>query len=228
MKLTHTVAAVALLILSAGASAQNCVGFVDVPASDAFCPNVEWLKNRSITLGCTDTTHYCPTGNVTRLAMAAFMNRLGSALTPTALYQDGAPGAITISTTGNEHCVTTAFPVAGYPRSVTLNGTFAVTAPGAVTFRAVTVYSTNGGATWTPTGANFVRSTSGAAEWSSSSSVGAVNLTVGQTYLFAVRVVNEAGSVQLADSRCQLQALIGNRNGTSTPFDQAAMSVAPR
>jgi hypothetical protein len=225
MKVAHTVAAVAMLILSAGASAQSCVGFVDVPASDGFCPNVEWLKNRSITLGCTDTTHYCPTGTVSRLAMAAFMNRLGTALTPTALYQDGAPGAITISTTGTEHCVTTAFPVAGYPRSVALNGTFAVTAPGAVTFRAVTVYSTNGGTTWTPTGANFVRSTSGAAEWSSSSSVGAVNLSVGQTYLFAVRVVNEAGTVQLTDSRCQLQALIGNRNGTSTPFDQAAMSV---
>lgn len=227
MNIAHTAAAVALLVLSAGASAQSCAGFVDVPASDSFCPNVEWLKNRSITAGCTDTTHYCPTGTVSRLAMAAFMNRLGTALTPTALYQDGAPGAIAISATGTEHCVTTAFPVAGFPRSVTLNGSFAATAPGAVTFRAVTVYSTNGGATWTPTGANFARSTSGAAEWSSSSSVGAVNLAVGQTYLFAVRVVNEAGTVQLTDSRCQLQALVGNRNGTSTPFDQAAISVTP-
>ena len=72
-------------LVSAGAGAQSCAGFVDVPASDGFCPNVEWLKNRSITLGCTDTTHYCPTASVTRLAMAAFMNRLGTALTPTAL-----------------------------------------------------------------------------------------------------------------------------------------------
>lgn len=223
MNITHIVAAAAFLLVSAGASAQSCVGFVDVPAGDSFCPNVEWLKNRSITLGCTDTTHYCPTTNVNRLSMAAFMNRLGTALTPTTLYQDGAPGAITITTAGTEHCVTTVYPVAGFPRAATLNGSFAVTAPAAVTFRAVTVYSTNGGATWTPTGTNFSRSTSGAAAWSASGSIGAVNLAVGQTYLFAVRVVNESGSVLLSDSRCQLQALIGNRNGASPPFDQVTV-----
>ena len=39
-------------------------------------------KNRAITTGCTSTTLYCPTDNVSRLAMAAFMNRLGDALTP--------------------------------------------------------------------------------------------------------------------------------------------------
>ena len=218
------VAFLPLLLIGAGAQAQSCVGFVDVPASDSFCPNVEWLKNRAITLGCTDTTHYCPTANVTRLAMAAFMNRLGTALTPSIVFQDAAPGAITITTTGTEHCITPAFPVTGYPRAAVLNATFAVTAPGAVTFRAVTVYSTNGGSTWSPTGTNFARSTSGAAEWSGSTSVGVVNLAVGQSYLFAVRVVNEAGTTLLSDSRCQLQALIGNRNGTSSPFDQAAMT----
>lgn len=228
MNVRNTIAGLALMIISASAGAQSCVGFVDVAASNGFCPNVEWLKNRSITLGCTDTTHYCPADSVNRLAMAAFMNRLGTALTPTALYQDGTPGAITISSTGSEHCVTTAFPVAGYPRTATVNGSFAATAPGAVTFRAVTVYSTNGGATWTPTGTNFARSTSGAAEWSNSSSVGAVNMTVGQTYLFAVRVLNESGTVQLGNSHCQLQALIGNRNGTSPPFDQASMAPTLR
>lgn len=228
MNARNTFAALALALVSAGAGAQSCAGFVDVPASDGFCPNVEWLKNRSITLGCTDTTHYCPTASVTRLAMAAFMNRLGTALTPTALVQDATPGAITISSTGSEHCISTAFPVAGYPRTATVNGSFAATASGAVTFRAVTVYSTNGGATWTPTGTHFARSTSGAAEWSSSNSIGAVNMAVGQTYLFAVRVLNEAGTVQLAGSHCQLHALIGNRNGTSTPFDQAALAPALR
>ncbi len=216
------------LFLGTEARAQSCAGFVDVPASDSFCPNVEWLKNRAITLGCTDTSHYCPAGTVSRLAMAAFMNRLGTALTPASVYQDASPGAITITTAGTEHCVTAAFPVTGYPRTAVLNGTFAVTAPGAVTFRAITVYSTNGGASWTPTGVNFARATSGAGEWSSSASVGTVSLAVGQTYLFAVRVANETGSTLLTDSRCQLQALVGNRNGTSTPFDQAAMMDLPR
>lgn len=214
-----TIAATAIFLVSTAASAQSCVGFVDVPAADAFCPNVEWLKNRSITLGCTDATHYCPTANVTRLAMAAFMNRLGTALTPTALYQDATPGAVTISTAGTQHCVSTAFPVTGFPRSATVNGSFAASATGAVTFRAVTVYSTDGGATWTPTGTNFAKSTSGAGAWSTSASVGTVPMSVGLTYLFAVRVQNEAGSTALADSRCQLLALVGNRNGATSPYD---------
>ncbi len=76
----------AFLVLAAPAMAQNCAGFTDVVddgvAPGAFCPNVQWVKNRSITLGCTSATLYCPTNNVTRLQMAAFMNRLGTALTP--------------------------------------------------------------------------------------------------------------------------------------------------
>src|SRR5512134_2031947 len=74
--------------------AAPCVGFTDVDASSAFCGNVGWLKNRSITLGCTTATLYCPSDNVNRLQMAAFMNRLGTALTPVQLAVDAAPGAI--------------------------------------------------------------------------------------------------------------------------------------
>ena len=46
-----------------------------------------------MTLGCT-ATEYCPQNNVTRLQMAAFMNRLGNALTPTIVTQFGPTGAI--------------------------------------------------------------------------------------------------------------------------------------
>ncbi len=221
MNITRCLAALVFLLGAPLAGAQSCVGFVDLAAADPFCPNVEWIKNRSITLGCTDSTHYCPTATVNRLAMAAFMNRLGTTLTPATLYQEAAPGAVTISTTGTEHCVTAAFPVTGFPRAATLNGSFAVTAAGAVTFRAVPVYSTNGGASWTPTGTSVAKSTSAAGQWSTSTSVGAVPMSLGQTYLFAVRVLNESGSTLLADSRCQLSAVIDNRNSSSSPLDFA-------
>ena len=53
-----------------------------------------WLKNRAITLGCTSTTLFCPNDAVNRLQMAAFMNRLGTAMTPVQLRVDDAPGSI--------------------------------------------------------------------------------------------------------------------------------------
>ncbi len=31
----------------------ECSGFMDLGSDSAFCPNVEWLRNRAVTLGCT-------------------------------------------------------------------------------------------------------------------------------------------------------------------------------
>jgi hypothetical protein len=70
-------------VVPAGAHAQACVGFTDVASSNAFCKNVEWLKNRGITTGCTSPTLYCATEDVTRLSMAVFVQRLGNAMTRT-------------------------------------------------------------------------------------------------------------------------------------------------
>jgi hypothetical protein len=68
---------VALSPITTSAVAQICDGFVDVLASSPFCPDVTWLKTYGITKGC-DATHFCPTDNVSRLQMAAFMHRLGN------------------------------------------------------------------------------------------------------------------------------------------------------
>lgn len=219
MNIIRRLAAVAFALAASYSGAQTCAGFTDVPAADPFCPNVEWIRNRAITLGCSGSTFYCPTAAVSRGQMAAFMNRLGSALTPVTLYQEAAPGAVTLNATGSEYCVTTAFPVTGFPRSASLHGAFALTAAGGVTFRGQPVYSTNGGTTWTPTAAFAARSTSGGGQWSTSSTLGTLQLTVGQTYLFAVRAINESGTAALADSRCQLSVVIDNRNGATPPYD---------
>src|SRR5215470_12799641 len=62
------------LILSASAFAAPCDGFVDVDDSNAaYCTAVTFMKNKGITLGCTDSSHYCPDLNVTRLQMALFL-----------------------------------------------------------------------------------------------------------------------------------------------------------
>jgi hypothetical protein len=68
---------VALSLLASSAIAQSCDGFVDVLASNPFCPDVTWLATYGVTKGC-DATHFCPTENVSRLQMAVFMHRLGA------------------------------------------------------------------------------------------------------------------------------------------------------
>jgi hypothetical protein len=68
--------ALILLSLAAGASQVAlgiCGPFTDV-AADAFCPAVLEIFSLGITSGTTATT-YDPSGNVTRLQMAAFLSR---------------------------------------------------------------------------------------------------------------------------------------------------------
>src|SRR5512134_17179 len=69
--------ALAVIVWSPSSNAAPCAGFTDVDTSSSFCTNVAWIKNRNITLGCTATL-YCPNDPVTRLQMAAFLNRLGN------------------------------------------------------------------------------------------------------------------------------------------------------
>lgn len=61
------------------AEAAPCAGFEDVEDSDPFCTYVTWMKQNGVTLGCTTST-YCPADFVTRLQMAAFMNRLANVM----------------------------------------------------------------------------------------------------------------------------------------------------
>jgi hypothetical protein len=51
--------------------------FTDVPESNVFYNDIEWLSAMEITNGCNPPTndHYCPNNNVTRGQMAAFLVR---------------------------------------------------------------------------------------------------------------------------------------------------------
>jgi hypothetical protein len=113
-----------LVTLSPRAHAQ-CVGFTDVtgvPASDPACRNVAWLKNRAITLGCSPT-QYCPLDNVTRVQMAAFMNRVGNVLTPTVQSAEESGGTLTLSQSP-VICQTPTMPALSpaYPRTADVTG----------------------------------------------------------------------------------------------------------
>jgi hypothetical protein len=62
-----------------GASPYSCGAggtslFTDVLPTDIFCRSVHYLATQNVTSGCT-ATEYCPTPNVTRLEMSAFVAR---------------------------------------------------------------------------------------------------------------------------------------------------------
>ena len=61
----------------AGAAADV---FTDVPASNVFHDDITWLANSGVTKGCNppSNTEFCPSDNVTREQMAAFMHRLAT------------------------------------------------------------------------------------------------------------------------------------------------------
>ena len=221
---------------AAGGVHAQCAGFVDVvddgTAPGAFCPNVQWLKNRAITLGCTSTTEYCPTNPVSRLAMAAFMNRLGKALTPEVLQKQVFFGANTIPgappTPPLIVCVTPDTALAAYPRQAVVNGSLTGLADGNTAgFNVFLLVSTNSGVSYTSLDTVLPsvgqRATAAPLSWAGAAMTEKMDLAINTTYLFAIGVrrdtVQQTTTGDFTAGRCQLTATIFNRNGTSPPFD---------
>ena len=207
------------IAIAPAALAAPCAEFTDVEDASGFCPNVEWLKNRSITLGCTTATLYCPNDPVNRLQMAAFMNRLGTALTPVQLPVDVAPGAIDLDLSPVV-CQTQAFAVADFPRRAYADVSFNGNAPVDVGLAADLVMSADGGASWTNLNTVTNRGFVPANQWGALSDLGFIDLAVGQTVRWGVRMTRGglAGAADLADSRCRLRVLVYSRNGAASPF----------
>ena len=194
-----------------------CSGFTDVDGASAFCPNVDWLRNRAVTLGCTSTTLYCPADPVSRLAMAAFMNRLGNALTPTLAYQE-AGGASLDLTASPTVCATAEVAAADYPRSANVAAVL-TTLAGSTTFTSMLiVYSTNGGATWIPATllAHPLVAQPPAGGWINGAAFkGDIPLNDGQPYRFGLRL---DGTTQLGPWSCQVNSVVASRTGLGMPY----------
>jgi hypothetical protein len=210
------------------AVAAPCAGFTDVDDTSLFCPNVEWIKNRGVTLGCTSATAYCPADPVTRVAMAAFMNRLGNALTPAVLHVEGeAPGYAPLpyappdGPDGNVICQTADYPVTGFPRVA--RGLALVSGTPAnhwTTLRPYWRVSTDGGANWTLPSAILPREY---AEPGQSASVTTTlppqDLVVGTTYRFGIAVDAASGvGVIYSYMFCQVDLTISSRTGAASPY----------
>ena len=212
----------AAIAYATSAMAAPCAGFVDVDDSSQFCPNVEWIKNRSVTLGCAAGS-YCPTAPVNRLSMAAFLERLGGALTPLVFFQSGFGGQSIDLDASPTLCTMQVFPVLNYPRKAhgqaSLSARSTATADVALQF----VESTDGGSTWnavSPVQAVSVKADSSHADMTVI--LPPRDLQVGATYSYGIRVSRLPGSTTTGDivnGICRSQVTLQNRNPTTPPLD---------
>lgn len=209
--------ALAFALATSPALAAPCAGFADVQDTDSFCTAVEWLKNRSITLGCAATL-YCPGAAVSRAAMALFLNRLGSALTPQLRFIELALGPVDPDSQP-ALCPTGPIAPAPYPRQALVSIAFGGQSTGDLGFSARPLASTTAGASWVPLTAVAIRESVAGAGWTNSATAGIYAIPANQTVQFAVGVVRESGTADFSQGRCQLVANVLNANGTSTPFD---------
>lgn len=202
--------------------AAPCADFADVEDTSQFCPNVMWLKNRGITLGCA-ASQYCPNDLVTRIAMAAFLRRLGDALTPIHLDTETSGNTVDIDV-DPVICATADHTVAGAPRrahghAVLIAGQGA----GAVDMAARYVESTNGGASWSPVSPNQASTGDGNVRPTVSVVLPPRDLAVGTTYRYALRLSRVAGSATTHDPGsylCSVRVTMENRNSATSPLDE--------
>ena len=218
----RTLAVTFVLVVAPAASAAPCAGFVDVDSTDAACPSVDWLRNRAITLGCSVPNSYCPIDPVIRLSMAAFLNRLGLALTDDVRYADATNASLDPDNPPATLCATTAAAITSYPRQADVVAAFSAQAGGTLANVDVRiVQSTDGGATWTPL-TTHPAVTGGVQRWiDAATSRHGIPLAVGGTYRFGVAVsrsTSAASTGDLGSWTCQVKAVLRHRSGTSAPF----------
>ena len=205
-----------LLSLLPSAAFAQCAGFVDVSAGHPLCGNVTWLKNRGVTLGCGSGTTFCPDAAVTRVQMAAFMNRTGNVLAPRVEWVEQAGNALMLDS--EKHvCQTPDFPGADYQRDVHADGSLSWDATAGGQLLVSVVQSLDSGITWDSVPLNdqpVVAATRPGARRHASVTLRREPLAVSNTssviVRFALRVQGVPASGQLTTFACNLQVVVSS------------------
>jgi glucose/arabinose dehydrogenase len=199
----------------------GCGGFTDVTGTDSYCNSVEWLRNRTITGGCTATL-YCPPDVVTRASMALLQHRLGDAISPLlGITERTEPAAIDsqpIVCAGTSDLA----PVA-YPRNIQAFFSASVETTGALTAGITLVASRNAGATWEPVSLTRMRAQTTGATWRSASGHGVLAVNAGDAIRFGLMLEREGGTANVDSARCQIAWMGVNRDGIAPPRDTATL-----
>jgi hypothetical protein len=204
------------VFISNSSNAAPCAGFTDVDSASVFCPNVEWLKNRSITLGCNSSTLFCPNDSVIRLSMAAFLNRLGNALEPAFVHR-AQSGASSVVNAGGVVCQTSPYAVTGYPRVATASTMFYHLSSSTETVDTQVMYSLDGGTTWNSFG-DFITSAGNVpnAYMSQTPVAAPLFLSPGQSAMFGIQT---SGGATTTDAGCEMTVRLDSHTGAGSPYD---------
>ena len=215
---TNTPSSATLVQVVSANAGPPCGGYTDVDPTSLFCANIEWLKDRRITLGCMPG-QYCPLDASLRQNMAAFMNRLGTSVTNVVLSVQAQPGAIDLDVP-TVVCSTADFAVVDFPRMATVDGIVSGQGAGSASFVTEAVASFDAGATWALLSNTNVVGSATAGHWGNVRTTGVRDLDVGQTVRFGLRVSRGgfAGAADLTASQCNVRAAIGNRVTNYSPF----------
>lgn len=189
-----------------------CTPFTDVDQASPFCPNVQWMKNRGVTFGCTSAL-YCASELTNRLQMALFMNRLGNVLS-------GMPEVVavpSISLTGAATevvCQSADQPAATYERHVTVDGVLSGQGGGNDEYTLEAVTSVDGGANWFAL-APPARLSTFAGHWANVRVNGDRDVAPTEVVRYGLRLTRISGA-GFAGARCALRLVTGNQV-TGTP-----------
>ena len=225
-RLFMTVVALCAGLASGAAPAAPCSGFPDVDDTSPFCPNVQWLKNRQITLGC-DVDVYCPNEPVTRAQMALFLRRFGNVLnTHVAAASPSTLPSFNPTATPVRICqAAPGLPPNAWPLGAHGHGIIeAFGLDGTVDFFGQFVESSDDGATWTVVSprqsVTAVDGTNGRA--SLKVLLPPRTLALGKRYTYGIEIGRVAGSAttsQMINVRCAITVQFDNRNPEAAPFD---------
>jgi len=169
------------------------------------------MKNRAVTLGCGGA-NYCPDNNVSRLSMAAFMKRLGDALSGIAILRVQTSGVLDFATAPIV-CQTDPIAAATAPRRAVLDVIFAGLAGADNLARVQLMVSEDGGATWSDTQLFTPRATFRTGQWRSVRVAGHSDVEAGKTVRFGVQLSLPAGPGSVTNSTCRLRVRLENSAG---------------
>jgi hypothetical protein len=221
------IAIVAVAGLAAAASwsppagAAPCAGFLDLDDSSSFCANVQWIRNRGVTLGCSIPNAYCPGDPVIRASMALFLQRLGLALTPE--YLQGAQGVNEPVDPAPVRCVVTP-NIVNWPRVVEGIGSFVTLSnPGAADYAVQFVETLDAGKTWTAVSPMHAMSVTDQGSGTAVVLLPPRLLAAATQYQYGLRISRVAGSTTTGNpssGTCRSRLSVSNRNPGSPPFDE--------
>lgn len=203
-------AVVAYRLAASPAHAAVCNStFVDVSNSAIYCQAAQWLKARSITLGCTDTAHFCPDDAVTRAQMALFLNRMSLALEPD--FEHVSQPFSVSSGFSSVVCQTNPIAMGGFNHVATGNASIYLTGSGTGQASTRLVYSVDDGSTWANWASSAIPTTVSSNPTAASSTSSDALFGGSQTVVFGVEVGNS--STALISGGCEMRARIENYNG---------------